>query len=79
MIRLIALGRLSDLCGSDLTLAAEAPIGWDALVRALPEQLAAALADDRVRVARNGVLIARDALVAAPGDEIALLPPVSGG
>jgi molybdopterin synthase sulfur carrier subunit len=44
------------------------------------EGLAAAVRDPRVKVALNGAVLAdREALVARHGDEIALLPPVSGG
>ncbi|QDH36249.1 MoaD/ThiS family protein [Porphyrobacter sp. YT40] len=57
-----------------------APLGWEGLKAALPPALADALDDPRNRVALNGALLAdKAALQAAAGDEIALLPPVSGG
>ncbi len=79
MITLVLLGRLADLAGApSLTLAG--PLDWAGLKAALPEALAEAAEDPRNRVAVNGALIAdKAALQAGEGDEIALLPPVSGG
>jgi molybdopterin synthase sulfur carrier subunit len=46
----------------------------------LPDALAEAACEPRTRVAVNGALLAdKAALQAGAGDEIALLPPVSGG
>lgn len=73
------LGKLADLAGAP-TLQLAAPLGWAALKAALPAALAEAIDDPRNRVAVNGALLADKALLAAnAGDEIALLPPVSGG
>jgi molybdopterin synthase sulfur carrier subunit len=79
VITLVLLGRLADLAGApSLTLAG--PLDWAGLKAALPEALAEAAEDPRNRVAVNGALIAdKAALQAGEGDEIALLPPVSGG
>ena len=79
MITVVLLGKLADLAGAPvLTLAA--PLDWAGLRAALPPALADAADDPRNRVAVNGVLLADKAtLLAAEGDEIALLPPVSGG
>ena len=84
-VRIIYLGKLADAAGSGgSTLDVHGgPIDWHYLVDAL-EQVAAGLgammSDERVKVAVNGrVLTDKTALVANAGDEIALLPPVSGG
>ncbi|WP_324075012.1 MAG: MoaD/ThiS family protein [Erythrobacter sp.] len=75
----VFLGKLADLAGAP-SLQMAAPLDWTGLKAALPEALSAALDDPRNRVAVNGSLIADKAgLQAGDGDEIALLPPVSGG
>lgn len=79
MITVVLLGKLADLGGAP-TLTLAGPLDWAGLKAALPEALAAAADDPRNRVAVNGALLAdKAALQAAEGDEIALLPPVSGG
>lgn len=77
--KLVFLGKLADLAGaSECDL--PAPIGWDALIAGLEPALAEAVQGEKVRVAVNGTLLAdKAALSAGEGDEIALLPPVSGG
>jgi molybdopterin synthase sulfur carrier subunit len=84
-VRIIYLGKLADAAGSSGSRLDfhGGPIDWPYLVDAL-EQVAAGLgatvSDERVKVALNGrVLTDKTALVANAGDEIALLPPVSGG
>ncbi|MFN9632682.1 MAG: MoaD/ThiS family protein [Erythrobacteraceae bacterium] len=79
MITVVLLGKLADLaCAPALQLAA--PLDWAGLKAALPAVLAEAIDDPRNRVAVNGALLAdKAALAAGAGDEIALLPPVSGG
>ena len=55
-------------------------LDWEGLKAALPSALAEALDDPRIRVAINGALLPnKTKLQAGAGDEIALLPPVSGG
>ncbi len=79
MITVVFLGKLADLAGAP-SLRLAAPLDWAGLKAALPPALAEALGDPRNRVALNGALLAdKTALVANAGDEIALLPPVSGG
>ncbi len=79
MVTVVFLGKLADLAGAP-SLQMAAPLDWTGLKAALPEALSAALDDPRNRVAVNGSLIADKAgLQAGDGDEIALLPPVSGG
>ena len=78
MAKLVFLGRLEDLAGSAELEVAPGPL--EAVLARLPVELAVALLGDRVRIARNGELIAeRGGIVLEEGDEIAFLPPVSGG
>ena len=76
---MVLLGKLADLGGAPV-LQVAGPLDWAGLAEALPAALAEAIADPRNRVAVNGALLTdKAALQAANGDEIALLPPVSGG
>jgi molybdopterin synthase sulfur carrier subunit len=79
VITVVLLGKLVDLGGAP-ALQLSAPLDWAGLKAALPEALAAVLDDPRNRVALNGALLAdKQGLQASTGDEVALLPPVSGG
>lgn len=79
-VRLVFLGRLEDVAGAsgiEVPLAATV----EDLLTALEPALAAALREPRVKRAVNGVLL-RDSDASIPlkaGDEVAFLPPVSGG
>jgi molybdopterin synthase sulfur carrier subunit len=83
--RLVFLGRLADVAGrTEATVACPASLGWGDVVAWLASHGGADLADAvgaaRVRVALNGVVLAEKAtLVLVGGDELAFLPPVSGG
>jgi len=78
-IKLVFLGKLADLAGSP-EMEVEGPLDWDGLLAALHGPLGAAVQEQRTRLALNGQVIAdKNALTAQDGDEIALLPPVSGG
>ena len=78
-VKLVFLGKLADLAGApekDLP----GPLAWPGLLAALPGPLGDAVQGDKVKLAVNGALLAdKTALAAHDGDEIALLPPVSGG
>jgi len=75
----VLLGKLADLAGAP-SLSFAGPLDWPGLKAALPPALAEAADDPRNRVAVNGALLGDKAtLQAADGDEIAFLPPVSGG
>jgi molybdopterin synthase sulfur carrier subunit len=79
VITVVLLGKLADLGGAP-SLQLTAPLDWAGLKAALPDALADAADEPRTRVAVNGALLAdKAALQAVAGDEIALLPPVSGG
>lgn len=76
--RLVFLGRLAGIAGTAELLVEAGPIA--AVIAALDPALATAVQEPRIRIARNGELIAdRSSIVVAEGDEIAFLPPVSGG
>lgn len=76
--RLVFLGRLQDVAGAAELDVATGPL--ELALAALPTELALALLDERVRIALNGALIAaRGGIELADGDELAFLPPVSGG
>jgi len=78
-VKLVFLGKLADLAGAS-ELEVPAPLDWAGLLKALTPALAAAVAGEAVKLALNGVLLAdKPSLAASDGDEIALLPPVSGG
>ncbi len=78
-VTVIFLGPLRDLAG-----AAEAnypePLDWEGLLAAVPVEVAEQLREPRVHVACAGkVLGDKTTISAKDGDEVALLPPVSGG
>ena len=72
---MLFLGRLQDAAGAGERAVQRTPT-VTALIESFEPELAAALRSDKVRVAVNGVLGATDL---ADGDEVAFLPPVSGG
>lgn len=78
-VRLVFLGKLADLAGAP-EREVPAPLDWGALVEALEGELGGAIEDGKVKLALNGAVLAdKTALFAGDGDEVALLPPVSGG
>ena len=83
MATIVMLGKLADLAQAatiDLPLPLSKPLDWEGLKAALPSALAEALDDPRIRVAINGALLPNKLkMQAGAGDEVALLPPVSGG
>jgi molybdopterin synthase sulfur carrier subunit len=74
----VFLGRIEDSAGAP---EGEAPPGTLAqLIAGFTPELARAVSAARVRVALNGHLVGDSAaLVLEDGDELAFLPPVSGG
>lgn len=78
-VKLVFLGRLADLTGVG-ERDVPAPLDWSALLDALQGELGGWLASDKVKLALNGTVLAdKMDLQAGDGDEVALLPPVSGG
>lgn len=84
MAKLVFLGRLEDLAGSaEVAVPLARPTPLATILRGLPPHLIGALESPKIRVARNGAVIGADEilgeLIVADPDEIAFLPPVSGG
>ena len=78
-VRVLFLGPLQDMAGED-SRDLPAPLDWAGLLDAVGPQIAEQLRHERVHVACAGrVLADKTALSAQDGDEVALLPPVSGG
>jgi molybdopterin synthase sulfur carrier subunit len=78
-VKLVFLGKLADLAGASET-DVPGPLDWRALLEVLPGPLGEAAKGDKVKLALNGTVLAdKTALAAREGDEVALLPPVSGG
>jgi sulfur-carrier protein len=81
MLRLVYMGKLADLAGmAEQAVPAAGSLDWEGLLALLPSGVGNSLRGEKVKVALNGVLVAdKTALKASDGDEIAFLPPVSGG
>mgnify|MGYP001805104865 CR=1 FL=1 len=78
-VTILFLGPLRDLAG-ETTREVAAPLDWQGLLEAVGPEVAVQLGEERVNVACAGkVLGEKTDLNAQDGDEVALLPPVSGG
>ena len=78
-VKLVFLGKLADLAGAP-EKDVPGPLDWRGLLEALPGPLGEATTGEKVKLALNGTVLAdKTSLAAADGDEVALLPPVSGG
>ncbi len=78
-VKLVFLGKLADIAGTSERDVA-GPLDWLGLLRELDVRMSETVKGDRVKLAVNGQVLARKtALMAQDGDEIAFLPPVSGG
>jgi len=78
-VKLVFLGRLADLAGMP-EREVSGPLDWPALLELLGGAVREWATGDKVKVALNGTVQAdKTALRAKDGDEVALLPPVSGG
>ena len=73
------LGPLRDLAGEE-AMEVDAPLEWARLLEVVGAEVADQLQQARVNIACAGKVLAdKTALQAQDGDEVALLPPVSGG
>ena len=79
--KVVLLGRLEDVAGvNEWPLTGDGPWSWAQVLAALPRNLADAVQEPRIKVAINGTLLSdKLRLIVASGDELAFLPPVSGG
>lgn len=78
MAKLVFLGRLEDIAGAPEIEVSEGPLAE--IIAGLGRDLAMALSGDRIRIAHNGTLVSESGgIVLKSGDEVAFLPPVSGG
>lgn len=78
-VKLVFLGKLADLAGV-AEKQVQGPLDWEELLCELHGPLGNAVRDEKTKLAVNGEVLAdKAALCASDGDEIALLPPVSGG
>lgn len=78
-VTIVFLGPLRDMAGKE-TLEVAAPLGWEGLLTAVGPEVAEQLRQERVNIACRGKVLAdKITLDAQDGDEVALLPPVSGG
>jgi molybdopterin synthase sulfur carrier subunit len=76
-VQVVFLGPLQGACEP---LALPAPLNWTQLLASLPQSVAETVGSDRVRLACAGQLLTdKTKLLAQDGEEVALLPPVSGG
>lgn len=78
-LNLVFLGRLEDVAGSG-NRSVPAASSIDDVIASLEPELGRALRAPKVKLAVNGTLLrGADAPALKDGDEIAFLPPVSGG
>ncbi len=78
MPKLIFLGRLEDVAGTGELAVAKGPL--EQILATLDPALAVQLLGEKVRMALNGMLITdMGGIALGEGDELAFLPPVSGG
>jgi sulfur-carrier protein len=78
-VKIVFLGPLGDMAGKQ-SAEVDAPLDWAGLLDAVGADVAGQLQEERVNIACGGrVLSDKTALQAKDGDEVALLPPVSGG
>ena len=78
-VTVVFLGPLRDLEGVE-ERDFDAPLDWEGLLSAVGPEVAEQLRTDRVNIACAGKVLAdKTALLAQDGEEVALLPPVSGG
>jgi len=78
-LKLVFIGRLEDIAGGSERQVGAAE-SFDALLDALEPPLAEVLRGKRIKLALNGAIVPdAGAILLQDGDELAFLPPVSGG
>lgn len=78
-VTILFLGPLRDMAGEEAR-EVDAPLNWSGLLATVGTEIADQLKQERVNIACAGKVLAdKTTLVAQDGDEVALLPPVSGG
>jgi sulfur-carrier protein len=78
MAKLVFMGRLEDVAGTGEMSVQPGPV--EQVLASLDPALAVQLLGEKVRMALNGQLLTdMGGVVLAEGDELAFLPPVSGG
>lgn len=78
-VTILFLGPMRDMAGEE-SRKVDGPLDWAGLLEVVGDEVAEQLRSERVNVACKGkVLGDKTQLLAEDGDEIALLPPVSGG
>jgi molybdopterin synthase sulfur carrier subunit len=78
-VTIVFLGPLRDLAKAECR-DVSAPLDWTGLLAAVGPEIAEQLLADQLYVACGGKVLANKlSLYAMDGDEVALLPPVSGG
>lgn len=82
MAQLLFFGRLRDIAGAgERSMGLSAPMRISAIIAMIETTdpiLAASLAEPCIVYAKNGTIVTIDTEI-ADGDELAFLPPVSGG
>lgn len=79
-LALVFLGPLEDVAGvSTMALDIDGPVSLADIAERLEPELAVAITAAKVRLALNGRIVSAAQMRAANGDELAFLPPVSGG
>ena len=78
-VTILFLGPLRDMAGKP-EIEVPAPLDWTGLLAVVGPNVAEQLEEERVNIACKGKVLAdKRSLIAEDGDEVALLPPVSGG
>lgn len=79
-LALVFLGPLEDVAGvPTMTLDIDGPVSLADIAERLEPELAVAITAAKVRLALNGNVVSAAEMRADNGDELAFLPPVSGG
>ena len=85
-IRVVYLGRLAEMAGrvESEFASSSGDLDWPDLVEVLRNHVNAEISDaardQRTKIALNGAIVGdREGMIVRNGDEVALLPPVSGG